>query len=74
MDHNTLLQSITSPSVTNYKKAVCDSDLTDKELLDALKGIPNNKSPDNGGLTKEFYQAFWDELKDPFINLIKLGY
>ena len=74
MDRNTLLQPTTLPSVTNYKKAVCDSDLTDKELLDALKRIPNNKSPHNGGLTKEFYQAFWDELKDPFINLIKLGY
>ena len=74
LDHNTLLQSITLPSGTNYQKAVCDSDLTDKELLDALKGIPNNKSPDNGGLTKEFYQAFWDELKDPVINLIKLDY
>ena len=74
MDHKTLLQSITLPSGTNYQKAVCDRDLTDKELLDALKGIPSNKSPDNGGLTKEFYQSFWGELKDPFINLIKLGY
>ena len=50
------------------------NDLTDKELLNALKGILNNKSPGNDGLTKEFYETFWDELKDSFINLIKLAY
>ena len=53
LNHNTILQSVTLPSVTNDQKVVCDNDLTDKELFDALKGIPNNKSPSNDGLTKE---------------------
>ena len=61
LDHNTLLQSITLPSVRNDQKVVCDNDLTDKGLFDALKGIPNNKFPGNDGLTKEFYKTFWDE-------------
>ena len=39
-----------------------------------MKGIPNNKSPGNDGLTKEFYETFWDEFKDSFINSIKLAY
>ena len=39
-----------------------------------MKGIPNNKSPSNDRLTKEFYERFWDELKDSFINSIKLAY
>ena len=39
-----------------------------------MKGIPSNKSPGNDRLTKEFYEAFWDELKDSFINTIKLAY
>ena len=30
-----------------------------KELLDALKGIPNNEFPSNDGLAKEFYEIFW---------------
>ena len=31
-----------------------------------------NKSPGNDGLTKEFYEIFWDELKIPFIaSLLK---
>ena len=40
LDHNTLLQSIILSSVTNDQKVVCDNDLTNKELFDALKGIP----------------------------------
>ena len=39
-----------------------------------MKGIPNNTSPGNDGLTKELYETFWDELKDSFINSIKLAY
>ena len=39
-----------------------------------MKGIPNNKSPSNDGLTKEFSEIIWDELKDSLINSIKLAY
>ena len=39
-------------------------ELFNKELFDALKGIPNNESLGNDGLTKEFYETLWDELKD----------
>ena len=42
-----------SPSVTNDEKAVYNNDLTDKELFDTLKGIPNNKYPPNDGLIKK---------------------
>ena len=30
--------------------------LTEKELYDSLKSMPNEKSPGNDGLTKEFYE------------------
>ena len=39
-------------------------ELFNKELFDALKGIPNNESLGNDGLTKEFYETLRDELKD----------
>ena len=74
LNHNTLLQSITLPSVTNDQKDVCDNDLTDKELFDPWKEIPNNKSPSSDRLTKEFYERFWDELKGSFTNSIELPY
>ena len=74
LDYNTLLESTSLPSVTNHQKVFYDNDLTNKELFDALTGIPNNKSPDNDRLTREFHETFWDELKDCFINSIRLAY
>ena len=29
--------------------------------------MQNNKSPGNDGLTKEFYEGFWDEIKELLI-------
>ena len=29
--------------------------------------MKNNKSPGKDGLTKEFYEGFWDEIKELFI-------
>ena len=31
-----------------------------------LKSMENNKSPGNDGLSKEFYEYFWNEIKNPF--------
>ena len=33
-----------------------------------MKSFSNNKSPGNNGLTKEFYETFWEELKQSFMN------
>ena len=30
----------------------------------------NNNSPGNDGLTKEFYETFWNKIKHPFMNSI----
>ena len=48
-DHIDKLDRNTLPSVTNHWKVVCDNDLTDKKLFDALKRILNDKSSGNGG-------------------------
>ena len=29
--------------------------------------MSNNKSPENDGITKVFYEAFWDDLKTPLL-------
>ena len=31
----------------------------------------NNKSISNDGLSKEFYEAFWEDIKNVFINSLK---
>ena len=36
--------------------------------------MPNNKSPENDGLTKEFDEIFWEEIKIPLCNSITKSY
>ena len=50
-------------SLNNHFFKLCDNDLTKNELLISLKGMQNNKIPGNDGLTEEFYETFWDEIK-----------
>ena len=33
-----------------------------------------NKSPGNGGLTKEFWEAFWDHVKVPLLLPFKMAF
>ena len=33
--------------------------------------MENNNSHGNGGLTKEFYCTFWNEIKNIFINSLR---
>ena len=50
---------------------LCENDLTEDELLITLKSMQNNKTPVNDGLTKEFYEAFWNEIKHVFLKSLK---
>ena len=43
---------------------------TEKELFEALKSMPNDKSPGNDGLTKEFFETFWSEVKKTFLSCV----
>ena len=36
--------------------------------------MPNDKSPGNAGLTKVFYETFWEEIKIPLCNSITKSY
>ena len=45
----------------NYLKVNCD----------APKNMPNNKSPGNDGLAKQFYLSFWDYIKDIYSTSIQ---
>ena len=33
--------------------------------------MPNNKTSGKDGLSKEFYETFWEDIKDVFINSLK---
>ena len=63
----TLLKSL--PQVNNFFENVILKEISEKEVIDAHRNFNNNKSPGNV-LIKEFYEAFWSELKEPFMNSI----
>ena len=36
--------------------------------------MPNNKALENDGITKEFYKAFWDDLKIPYLSSVNKAF
>ena len=67
----TYLEKILLPKLSLDQKQLCKGNSTEKELFTALKSMENNKSPGNDGLTKEFYIAFWTEIKNPFLASVQ---
>jgi len=65
------------PQLSEEETLQLDAPITKKELLEILKKCANNKSPGNDGLTKEFYEAFWetiiDALYQSYLESITIG-
>ena len=57
------LNLVSIPQLTEDQSKDCEFILSEKDLLLVLNSIPNNKSPGNDDLTKEFYEVFWEDLK-----------
>ena len=64
-DITAYLNQISIPVLTGEQSQTCESLISENELLKGLKNMSNNKSPGNDGLTKEFYETFWEDLKKP---------
>ena len=58
------------PNLSEDKSKLCEENLTEKDLYHFLKIKQNSKPPGNDGLTKEFYETFWNELKEIFVNSV----
>ena len=41
------------------------------DKISALRSMPNNKTPSNDTFSKEFWETFWDDLKDGILNPLK---
>ena len=64
------LENIPLPKLTNEQTLSCEGIISEDEVFKSLKSMENNKSPGNDGLSKEFYECFWDEVKKPFLASI----
>ena len=49
---------------------LCEENLTKKNLYNSLKSMQKRQTPSNDGLTKEFYEMFWTELKEIFVDSV----
>ena len=65
------LDNISLPVINNDFFNLCENDFTEDELLISLKSMQNNKTSGNDGLTKELYEAFWNEIKHVFLKSLK---
>ena len=59
------LNQISIPVLTGEQEQsqTCEGPISENKLLKVLQNMSNNKSPGNDGLTKEFYETFWEDLK-----------
>ena len=64
------LRHLNIPKLSEDKSKLCEEDLTEKGLYNSQKSMRNNKSPGNDDLTKEFYETFWNELKEIFVDSV----
>ena len=64
------LELIPSPKLTSQQTLSYEDIISEDEVFKSLKSMENNKSPGNDGLSKEFYECFWNEIKNPFLAFI----
>lgn len=67
---NFFLSHLTT-KLNNTDMELLERDLTINELTKAMQSMQSNKSPGLDGLPKDFYSIFWDQLKDPLLQVFK---
>ena len=70
-DIEMFLSDIHLPTISDENYNICEAEITGDNLLGALKSMPNHKTPGKDGLSKEFYETFWEDIEDVFINSLK---
>ena len=60
-----------SISLSEEDRVSLDKDITAKEIREALSRLQNKKSPGSDGLTKEFYDFFWQDIEDHYLDCLK---
>lgn len=59
------------PQISDLHRLRINHPFSAEEFQEALKSLNRNKSPGSDGITPEFYLAFWQLVKEPFIQSIE---
>ena len=65
---NSFVEDLENPKLTEDEQQELEDDLSKEELLNALKGFKENKTPGEDGFTKEFYETFFDLIGDRLLD------
>ena len=57
------------PQVTNVENEILSSEFTEVEVRDTIFQLEHNKAPGPDGFPAEFYQVFWEVIKDDLLAL-----
>lgn len=58
------------PKLDPGDKNYLDANISEKEVLDAMKSLQNNKAPGPDGFPIEFFKTFSDKLITPLTNML----
>ena len=68
-ESKTQFLSYVNRKINDSDKELCDSNIREDEIENAIKEMANNKSPGSDGLTVEFYKAFLPQLRNILFKL-----
>uniref|UniRef100_A0A8C1KQG3 Uncharacterized protein n=1 Tax=Cyprinus carpio TaxID=7962 RepID=A0A8C1KQG3_CYPCA len=67
-DKHTLI--IHLPQLTDSMRAELDKPITEEEIWEAISKLKNNKSPEPGGNSNEFYKTFREIISPLLLNAV----
>ena len=65
---NDFMQDIQLEVLDEENKEFCDSEITTREMSEALKCLNNKSAPGSDGLTADFYKVLQKSLKMPLYD------
>jgi hypothetical protein len=57
------------PQLSSEEKELLSADFTELEVMEAIIEMKKNKAPGPDGFPTEFYQVFWDTIKDDLMAM-----
>jgi len=68
------LKQVASPKLSSKQRDECDKELSYEELYDVISKLKTGKSPGTDGLTPEFYQCFYEDIKSHLMSMLEECY
>jgi len=62
------------PRLSDIEKELCDKEITENEVYEAIASLKTSKSPGIDGLSPEFYKKHWENIKTPFMQMLNESY